>query len=398
MRARPNLTGEQIVTDYLTRVAQAARLLPKGARMAFVGRTRVLVDREVGPPGTRTDPERVIEALARLGKPEDLVMEERTRIDRGWVKSRASSKEEGEAAAAALSGPRMNRPLTARRRPNSDTPPAPGRPGSPAPDATGPDATGPDGPATGPDGTVTGAPGPAGAGPRRPVLRSAGPRNADARTAGPRGAVARIGGPRRLRSADSPDAPPNDASPRGTGPQGAGPQSAGPQGGGPEGIEGPGTGAGDAGHTGPIDWLIGQVPGRRGTSGGTDTLTANAGRLARDNVLESVAILLLGLGGLILPFPFWPIGAVVAMFSRLWDIKDKTLAVVGPLLVTLVAAVLTALFMGGTGNVILIYFHAIRVSFGLMVRVGSVLTAAYLAWRVSKGPRVKTLPWKRISR
>jgi flagellar biosynthesis protein FliQ len=436
MRARPNLTGEQIVTDYLTRVAQAARLLPKGARMAFVGRTRILVDREVGPPGTRTDPERVIEALTRLGKPEDLVMAERTRIDRGWVKSRASSKEEGEAAAAALTGPRMNRPLTARRRrPNSETQPIPGRPGQPAPggtatapDATAPDATAPDrtatGPdatapngtatapnrtATGPDGTVTGKPGPApDAGPRRPMLRSAGPRNADARpagqqgtgatSAGPRGAVPRIGGPRRLRSADSPDAPPNDAGQQSASPQSASPQSASPQEVGPRGAEGPGTGAGDAGHTGPIDWLIGQVPGRRANAGGTETLTASAGRLARDNVLESVAILLLGLGGLILPLPFWPIGAVVAMFSRLWDIKDKTLAVVGPLLVILVASVLTAVFMGGTGNAILIYFHAIRVSFGLMVRVGSVLTAAYLAWRVAKGPRVKMPPWKRISR
>jgi hypothetical protein len=56
------------------------------------------------------------------------------------------------------------------------------------------------------------------------------------------------------------------------------------------------------------------------------------------------------------------------------------------------------LIMGGTGNAILIYFHAIRVSFGLMIRVGSVLTAAYLAWRVSKGPRVKSPPWRHITR
>src|SRR6266581_2437283 len=148
MRARPNPSGEQIVTDYLTRVAQAARLLPKGARGAFVGRTKSLVERELGPPGTRTDPEHVIEVLARLGKPEDLVMEERTRIDRGWVKNR-----EGDAAAAALTGPRMNRPLTSRRRPNSDTQQLYGRPGQPGPDGT---VTGPDGTVTGPDGTVTG--------------------------------------------------------------------------------------------------------------------------------------------------------------------------------------------------------------------------------------------------
>jgi hypothetical protein len=213
---------------------------------------------------------------------------------------------------------------------------------------------------------------------------SAGPRATGPRTAGPGAPRARTAGPRRLRSADPPDAPPKAA---------GGPQAVGPQ-----GAKEPGAGAGDAGHTGPIDWLIGQVPGRRGTSGGTDTFTAGAGQLARDNVLESVAILLLGLGGLILPFPFWPLGAVVAMFSRLWDLKDKTLAVLGPLLVTLVASVLTALFIGGTGNPILIYFHAIRVSFGLIVRVGSVLTAVYLAWRVSKGPRVKRPPWQRTTR
>src|SRR5215472_12658625 len=108
MRARPNLSGEQLVTDYMTRVAQAARLLPKGARMA-------LVEREVGPPGTRTDPDRVAAALGQLGTPEDLVTAERTRIDQSWVKSRAASKEEGEAAAAALTEP-LNRRLTPRRR------------------------------------------------------------------------------------------------------------------------------------------------------------------------------------------------------------------------------------------------------------------------------------------
>src|SRR5438105_4134903 len=158
MRARPNLSGEQIVTDYLTRVAQAARLLPKGARGAFVGRTKSLVEREVGPPGARTDPQHVVEVLARLGKPEDLVLEERTRIDRGWVKNR-----EGEAAAAAVTGPR-NRSLTSRRRLNSSTQQSYGKPGQPGPDGI---VTGPDGIVTGPDGTITGPPGPAqGTGPR----------------------------------------------------------------------------------------------------------------------------------------------------------------------------------------------------------------------------------------
>jgi hypothetical protein len=133
MRARPNLSGEQLVTDYLSRVTQASRQLPKGARMAFVARTKALIDRELGRPGTRTDPVRVSEVLARLGTPEDLVMAERTRIDRGWVKSRASSDEEGEAAAAALTEP-LNRSLTPRRRLSPDAQPGkrvpPGDPGT----------------------------------------------------------------------------------------------------------------------------------------------------------------------------------------------------------------------------------------------------------------------------
>src|SRR5215469_4418721 len=188
MRARPNLSGEQLVTEYLSRVTQASRQLPKGARMAFVARTKRLIEREVGRPGTRTDPVRVSEVLARLGTPEDLVTAERTRIDRGWVKSRASSEEAGEAAAAALSGP-LNRSWTPRRRLSPDAQPggqaAPGEPG------TGP---------------VTPAGGSPGAGPRRPVLRSVGPQSTGPQSTGPqstgpqsarpRSGTAQSGGPR----------------------------------------------------------------------------------------------------------------------------------------------------------------------------------------------------------
>ena len=374
MRARPNLSGEQLLTEYMTQVAEAARLLPKGARMAFVGRTRALVEREVGPPGTRTDPNRVAAVLERLGKPEDLVAAERTRIDQGWVKSRAASKEEGEAAAAALTGP-LNRRLTPRRRPSPETQPLTGKLIPPGEGTT----------VTSQDGTVIGAPAPppgtsqrrsglSGTGPRSPGVRPTGLRGAGAGAAGTRSGDTRTTGPRLLRSADSPDP--------GTVPPAAAPQRA---------------DAGDTTHPGAIERLIGQVPGIRRVEG-AETFTANAGRLAREHVLEAVAILLLGLGGLILPFPFWPIGAIVALFSRLWDAKDKSLAITGPLLVTLALSVIAAPFVGGSGNVIVVYFHAIGASFGLLIRVGSVLTAAYLAWRVSKGPRVKVPPWKRYTR
>jgi hypothetical protein len=314
--------------------------------MAFVARTKALVDREVGRAGTRTDPVRVSEALARLGTPEELVMAERTRIDRSWVKSRASNEEEGEAAAAALAGP-LNRSLTPRRRLSPDA-----QPGKQAP---------PGAPGAGPVAPAGGSPGTA---PRRPVLRSVGPQGTGARGAGPRSATPQRGGPRSggLRSAGSPGAGNRDVPPAGELPPGA-------------------TGTADGTH---------------GVSG-NETL-ATTRQLARDNLLETIAILLLGLGGLILPYVFWPVGAIVALFSRLWDGKDKSLAVAGPLLVTLAGSVLGALIVGGSGNVVLVYIHALRVDFNILIRVGAVLTAAYLAWRVAQGPRVKVLPWQRVKR
>jgi hypothetical protein len=141
--------------------------------MAFVGRTRALVERELGGPGALTDSGHVSAVLERLGTPEDLVIEERTRIDRGWVKKRAPSEEEGEAAAAALTGP-LNRSLTPRRRPGGDTQPGRG--------------TAPGDPGTGPVTPAEGTPVAGSAGPRRPGLRSVGPRSTSLRGVGPRSA------------------------------------------------------------------------------------------------------------------------------------------------------------------------------------------------------------------
>jgi hypothetical protein len=315
MKARPQLTGEQLVQEYLGRLAYAARMLPKGARMAFVGRTRAAIESQLGPLAT-AERARAMAVLESLGRPEDLVREERIRIDQGWLKSRAGSKAEGDAAAAALTEPRIYRPLRSRRRPTSDTMPLFGAPGPPprtnGPPANGSQANGSDGP------------------------RAAGP-------------------------AQAPD---------------------------PENTQG---------HN-SLDWLTGHGRSTHPGPGRGDSLAANAGRLARAHVLETVATLLLGIGGLVLPFPFWPLGAIAAMFSRLWDVRDKFVAVVGPLIVTLAASVVTAVFLGGKDNVILIYAHALRVDFGPLIRAGCVASAAYLAWRVSQGPRIKVPPWRRIRR
>lgn len=139
----------------------------------------------------------------------------------------------------------------------------------------------------------------------------------------------------------------------------------------------------------------GPAPGEDGAPPGTQTPLDGIWQLARRHLLESVAVVLIGLGGALLPFPFWLAGAVVALFSRLWDGRDKVTAFCGPILVVLLGSIVSALLMGGKNNVIAIYIHALHVDTGLWIRIGCVLTAVYLAWRVSKGRREKIPPWKR---
>jgi hypothetical protein len=115
--------------------------------------------------------------------------------------------------------------------------------------------------------------------------------------------------------------------------------------------------------------------------------------LARNNPKEAVAILLIGVGGLIYPFPLWLIGALVALLSRQWGKRDKWLAVVGP--VGFAAICMLLLGISGSGG----FFHALGQAthqFGLLLRVGCVLCAGYLVWRLRRGPRRrKTPPWLR---
>jgi hypothetical protein len=121
---------------------------------------------------------------------------------------------------------------------------------------------------------------------------------------------------------------------------------------------------------------------------------AEAWALAREHPLEAVAVVLLGLGGLILPFPFWLIGGLVALRSRRWDARDKWIALAGPLLVTF--AVLLIRAVTSTGNFFSDFYHAAQHDLGLSIRAGCVLCAGYLIWRLRRGPRVRTLPpWQR---
>jgi hypothetical protein len=313
MRARPNLSSDKLVQDYLTRVAAAARHLPKGARVAFVGRTKAEIERQVRAVGT-DDPGQVMEVLAALGTPEDLVRAERLRIDSTWLTKRGQNGDAVTAAAASPSKPRAYQPRVHRRlksRWKPATPPPSRKPGR--------------GSAAAPDGQGTG------------TGNGVGP---------------------------APDGPPPST---------------------------PAPWPGDLAAMMPP----GPEPGEDGAPPGPQTPLDGIWELAREHPVEAVAVVVIGLGGGILPFPFWLAGAVVAMFSRLWDGRDKLLALTGPVLVDLLGSVLSAVLIGGNANVVVIYSHAVYVETDLWIRLGCVLTAVYLGWRVSKGPRVKLPPWKR---
>lgn len=351
MRARPNLSSDRLVQDYLARVAAAARHLPKGARMAFVGRTKAQIERQVTAAGT-DDPGKVAEILAALGEPEELVREERLRIDSKWLKKRGRDEESESAAPATTPSrprvyqPRVHRRLNSRWRPAT---PPPRKPGAQSPD--------------GPDGTQTGT---------------------------ANGAV-----------------PPSSAvtAPEITGPAPIEPAATGPEFTGPEVTEPAPTGPTPTNPTptnstpwpGDLDAMMppGPAPGEDGTAPGPQTPLDGIWELSRRHLVESVAVVLIGLGGAILPFPFWLAGAVVALFSRLWGGREKVAAFGGPVLVVLVGSVLSAILIGGKANVVVIYTHALHVQTGLWIRIGCVLTAVYLGWRVSQGKRVKVPPWKR---
>ncbi len=143
------------------------------------------------------------------------------------------------------------------------------------------------------------------------------------------------------------------------------------------------------------------LPADRGArSGGTQWVTAGlaavlmrASAMARQHPLESAAIILLGLGGLIYPL-VWLVGVVIALPSRLWDIRDKWLGLAGPAIVTIVGS--AGLATGARHPTAGAYLHAALTIGGYLIRAGAVLGAAYLAWRVHRGRRAPAQPpWRR---
>jgi hypothetical protein len=338
-----NPSGDQLIREYLTRVTHSALRLPKGARMAFIGRTRARIERELGPDGAE-DPGRVVEVLQNLGEPDDLVAVEREKIDAEWAKRRAATRERNEANATSGRYRRLDAPW---RPSGTESPPTGGAPPVPPPRA--------------------GAGGPAPAvGPAAPAVGHAAPADPAVPDPGaPPAPAAAVPGPAAAPGAAGPPAPDAPAPPGGPG---AGP--------------------------GPVTRPMAPVPS---APAGPELTLATVAGLARENLLEAAVIVLLGLGGLFFPIlpPVWVLGSLLALLSRVWGARDKWAALLGPIALTALGSVLIALVRQGSGNFVVIYVQAFGAGAGYLLRLSCLVCAGYLGWRVYRGPRVKVPPWRR---
>jgi hypothetical protein len=353
--------AEQLVLDYLRDLEAAAyRKLRPEERQGFLARSRASIARRIGE-SRADDAGDVARLLRRFGDPRKLAAQERRRLDAGARAEPGQSPGVAAQARRPSAAPTVRRPMTARWRPGG------GLAAEPRPDA--------------------------------PVLRllsrwSAVPRRAPA-TGQP--AIGRPGaGP---ADGSRPDDTRSGESgwwlPRNIGRD-------------PDEYDwGPADGGGEAVGAGrpppSAGGLVADSGDRLGPPGGGPRAGPDAGRdwldgafeVLRSHPLECVVIALVGVGGLIDPFPCWLIGSLAVLVSRVWDTTDKLIAVAAPLAIAVVGAIALA-GLNAHSLTLAGYAHGVRTDGWDLIRAGAVLGAAYLAWRVRQGPRPRrSPPWVR---
>jgi hypothetical protein len=114
--------------------------------------------------------------------------------------------------------------------------------------------------------------------------------------------------------------------------------------------------------------------------------------LAVSNKLEVLAIALLA-GGAIYP-PVWLLGALLALPSRRWDIRDKFLGITLPVMLVIVGTALVLVF-GGQHSSIGSYAFEAWLGAERLSRALALAGATYLLWALHRGRRQpKQPPWK----
>jgi hypothetical protein len=125
----------------------------------------------------------------------------------------------------------------------------------------------------------------------------------------------------------------------------------------------------------------------------------------RQHRLESTCVVLMFICGLVYPAPIWVfgfliwlIGAATAVSSKLWTLPDKWIGLVGPVALVIIGTA-TALSFGGTRSSGRAYVHEALADSMVLIKIGSLLGAAFLAWRIVQGHRAPAVPsWRRAGR
>jgi len=132
-------------------------------------------------------------------------------------------------------------------------------------------------------------------------------------------------------------------------------------------------------------------------------MARRAADTGRQHRAETVAVVLLALGGLIIPIPIWVvgfllwlIGALIAVFSRgVWSLPDKWLGVIGPLALVVIGTA-TIVSLDGARSTASSYVSEILTAAMYLFKIGTVLGAGYLAWQLQRRRRSPQVPpWLR---
>jgi len=411
--------AEQVVRDYLNRLTVAARILPPEDRQAFLARYQNIVERQSGVRDM-ADPADVMRALSGIGEPEALVERERTRLDaqrkereaaaskvsfwkpspRGGAPGRNGTdggpaspyahltRKDGRPVGGEIKKP-TTRPISSRWRPGEPLKPKKGRRGRvppPPPDRSRrPDR----------DGAADSGPP---AEPQAAGSQAGGPRPDDAPSGAVSSALAAAGGAAAATGAagaaatETPAPPAPAGTPVTPAPAGTAPAPAAP------------APAGEPANPAPTRRLRPQLPRRLQPGDITRDMARMAAEAGRQHRRETVAVVMLALGGLIIPFPLWEVGfllwlagAFIAATSKWWSLPDKWLGLVGPPALVIIGTAV-AVSLGGARSTGSAYLHETLTTSMYLFMLGAVLGAGYLAWRIHRGRRPASIPpwlWRR---
>jgi hypothetical protein len=375
---------EQLIRDYLNRLSMAARgQLNAEDRLALVARTRDFVERNANAAGPATA-KQVAALLARLGDPDELVAQEAERLAamRGEPAGRPGARRIGLLrrfpGQASWHWPRSpGAPDLQFRLLTGEGAPAGASPGQASDRQPGAGQRAPDPRGLAADSTQREPPIWV---PRQPSAPESGPGPVQSWSADPDG---RAGWPPVVANGNGSIGSP------GTEPGSPDLTRA------PEAAAGPDPGA-PAGRTRAESGRQARAAaeiGSRVASSGASLLVVLAGR-ARQNPIEALAVVLLGLGGAAYP-PVWLLGAIVALASRVWDGLDKWIGLAGPVILLIIGTG-AGIALGGSYTSAGSYMHETWIYLDVLSRVAAVLGTGYLVWRLVHGRRRPPQPpWNR---